>query len=85
MQGVKEEAIELKDSTQETLVKEEIDETNSSKKRDFIIKEYRFTDNIFAFLTHLFIVDASMSASPYNSDKSLLIINNSLTNIFLDN
>jgi len=40
---VKEEAIELKDSTQETLVKEEIEETNSSKKRDSIIKEYRFT------------------------------------------
>ncbi|EGI57625.1 Coiled-coil domain-containing protein 151 [Acromyrmex echinatior] len=39
--GVKEEAIELKDSTQETLVKEEIEETNSSKKRDSIIKEYR--------------------------------------------
>ncbi|KYM93293.1 hypothetical protein ALC53_00230 [Atta colombica] len=38
---VKEEAIELKDSTQETLVKEEIEETNSSKKRDSIIKEYR--------------------------------------------
>ncbi|XP_011066927.1 PREDICTED: kinectin-like [Acromyrmex echinatior] len=41
LQGVKEEAIELKDSTQETLVKEEIEETNSSKKRDSIIKEYR--------------------------------------------
>lgn len=41
MQGVKEEAIELRDSTQETLVKEEIEETNSSKKRDFIIIEYR--------------------------------------------
>ncbi|XP_029164962.1 centrosomal protein of 290 kDa [Nylanderia fulva] len=41
LQGVKEEAIELRDSTQETLVKEEIEETNSSKKRDFIIKEYR--------------------------------------------
>ncbi|KMQ91482.1 putative coiled-coil domain-containing protein 151 [Lasius niger] len=39
--GVKEEAIELRDSTQETLVKEEIEETNSSKKRDFIIIEYR--------------------------------------------
>ncbi|XP_070520930.1 outer dynein arm-docking complex subunit 3-like [Cardiocondyla obscurior] len=41
LKGVKEEAIELKDSTQETLVKEEIEETNSSKKRDSIIKEYR--------------------------------------------
>ncbi|XP_011697609.1 PREDICTED: rho-associated protein kinase 1 [Wasmannia auropunctata] len=41
LQGVKEEAIELKDSTQETLVKEEIEETNSSKKRDSVIKEYR--------------------------------------------
>ncbi|CAL1684067.1 unnamed protein product [Lasius platythorax] len=41
LQGVKEEAIELRDSTQETLVKEEIEETNSSKKRDFIIIEYR--------------------------------------------
>ncbi|XP_070157234.1 outer dynein arm-docking complex subunit 3 [Polyergus mexicanus] len=41
LQGVKEEAIELRDNTQETLVKEEIEETNSSKKRDFIIKEYR--------------------------------------------
>ncbi|KYM96935.1 hypothetical protein ALC62_12405 [Cyphomyrmex costatus] len=39
--GVKEEAIELKDSTQETLVKEEIEETSSSKKRDSVIKEYR--------------------------------------------
>lgn len=41
MQGIKEEAIKLKDSTQETLVKEEIDETNSSKNRDSIIKEFR--------------------------------------------
>ncbi|XP_012059262.1 PREDICTED: probable inactive protein kinase DDB_G0270444 [Atta cephalotes] len=41
LQEVKEEAIELKDSTQETLIKEEIEETNSSKKRDSIIKEYR--------------------------------------------
>ncbi|XP_028050424.2 uncharacterized protein LOC105839819 [Monomorium pharaonis] len=41
LKGVKKEAIELKDSTQETLVKEEIEETNSSKKRDSIIKEYR--------------------------------------------
>ncbi|XP_018401762.1 PREDICTED: uncharacterized protein LOC108778936 [Cyphomyrmex costatus] len=41
LQGVKEEAIELKDSTQETLVKEEIEETSSSKKRDSVIKEYR--------------------------------------------
>ncbi|GAB1870037.1 Coiled-coil domain-containing protein 151 [Camponotus japonicus] len=41
LQGVKEEAIELRDNTQETLVKEEIEETNSSKKRDFIIKGYR--------------------------------------------
>nr|XP_012235692.1 PREDICTED: filamin A-interacting protein 1-like [Linepithema humile] len=41
LQGVKEEAIELKDSTQETLVKEEIEKTNSSKKRDSIIKEFR--------------------------------------------
>lgn len=41
---MKEEAIELRDSTQETLVREEIEETNSSKKRDSIIKEYRFAD-----------------------------------------
>jgi len=38
---VKKEAIELRDSTQETLAKEEIEEMNSSKKRDSIIKEYR--------------------------------------------
>lgn len=48
LQGVKEEAIELKDSTQGTLVKEEIEETNSSKKRDFIIKECRSAnDSLF--------------------------------------
>ncbi|XP_014482614.1 PREDICTED: protein Hook homolog 3 [Dinoponera quadriceps] len=41
LQGVKEEAIELRDTTQETLVKEEIEETNSSKRRDSVIKEYR--------------------------------------------
>ncbi|XP_011872644.1 PREDICTED: eukaryotic translation initiation factor 4 gamma-like [Vollenhovia emeryi] len=41
LQGVKEEAIELKDSTQETLAKEEIEETSSSKRRDSVIKEYR--------------------------------------------
>jgi len=41
LQGVKKEAIELRDSTQETLAKEEIEEMNSSKKRDSIIKEYR--------------------------------------------
>ncbi|XP_032691100.1 protein Hook homolog 3 isoform X2 [Odontomachus brunneus] len=41
LQGVKEEAIELRDSTQETLAKEEIEETNSSKRRDSVIKEYR--------------------------------------------
>ncbi|EFN88792.1 hypothetical protein EAI_13034, partial [Harpegnathos saltator] len=39
--GVKEEAIELRDSTQESLVKEEVEETNSSKRRDSVIKEYR--------------------------------------------
>ncbi|KAL6264583.1 hypothetical protein P5V15_004685 [Pogonomyrmex californicus] len=41
LQEVNEEAIELKDSTQEALVKEEIEETSSSKKRDSIIKEFR--------------------------------------------
>ncbi|XP_025156752.1 myosin-9 [Harpegnathos saltator] len=41
LQGVKEEAIELRDSTQESLVKEEVEETNSSKRRDSVIKEYR--------------------------------------------
>ncbi|XP_050453809.1 trichoplein keratin filament-binding protein isoform X2 [Cataglyphis hispanica] len=41
LQGVKEEAIELRDNTQETLVKEEIEEINSSKKRDSVIKECR--------------------------------------------
>lgn len=39
---MKEEALELRDSTQKTLVKEEIEETNSSKKRDSVIKEYRY-------------------------------------------
>lgn len=48
---MKEEAIELKDSTQESLVKEEIEETNSSKKRDFIIKECRSTNDLFQELS----------------------------------
>lgn len=39
---MKEEAIELRDSTQESLANEEIEETNSSKKRDSVIKEYRY-------------------------------------------
>ncbi|KAG7209236.1 hypothetical protein KM043_015357 [Ampulex compressa] len=41
LQGVKEEAIELRDNTQETLTKEEIEVTNSGKERDLVIQNYR--------------------------------------------
>lgn len=54
---MKEEAIELRGSTQETLAKEEIEEMSSSKKRDIVIKEYRYeltgaSNSIFNFVSH---------------------------------
>ncbi|XP_017795299.1 PREDICTED: coiled-coil domain-containing protein 151 [Habropoda laboriosa] len=41
LQGVKEEAITLKDNMLETLIKEEIEVTNSSKERHAVHEEYR--------------------------------------------
>lgn len=41
-QRVKEEAITLRDNTQETLIKEEIEVTNCSKERNAVLEEYRF-------------------------------------------
>ncbi|XP_076232923.1 coiled-coil domain containing protein 151 [Calliopsis andreniformis] len=41
LQGVKEEAIKLKDNTQETLIREEIEVTNCSKERNAVLEEYR--------------------------------------------
>nr|XP_012145054.1 PREDICTED: golgin IMH1 [Megachile rotundata] len=41
LQRVKEEAITLRDNTQETLIKEEIEVTNCSKERNAVLEEYR--------------------------------------------
>ncbi|XP_076674685.1 outer dynein arm-docking complex subunit 3-like [Andrena cerasifolii] len=40
-EGVREEAIKLKDNTQGTLIKEEIEVTNCSKERNAVLEEYR--------------------------------------------
>lgn len=42
VQGVREEAITLKDNMQGMLIKEEIEITNCSKERHAILEEYRF-------------------------------------------
>lgn len=41
IQNVKKEAIELRDTTKETLTKQEIEAMNTSKARDFVILDYR--------------------------------------------
>ncbi|XP_076653638.1 outer dynein arm-docking complex subunit 3-like [Halictus rubicundus] len=41
LQAVKEEAIKLRNNTQETLIKEEIEVTNCSKERNAVLEEYR--------------------------------------------
>ncbi|XP_043276162.1 uncharacterized protein [Venturia canescens] len=41
LQNVKEEAIELRDTTKETLTKQEIEAMNTSKARDLVILDYR--------------------------------------------
>ncbi|XP_034188285.2 outer dynein arm-docking complex subunit 3-like [Osmia lignaria lignaria] len=41
LQRVKEEAITLRDNTQETLIKEEIEVTNCGKERNAVLEEYR--------------------------------------------
>lgn len=41
-QGVREEAITLKDNMQGMLIKEEIEITNCSKERHAVLEEYRF-------------------------------------------
>ncbi|CAK9823048.1 Outer dynein arm-docking complex subunit 3 [Anthophora retusa] len=41
LQGVKEEALQLKDNMQETLIKEEIEVTNCSQERHAVLEEYR--------------------------------------------
>lgn len=48
-QGVREEAITLKDNMQGMLIKEEIEITNCSKERHAVLEEYRF-DFFFFFL-----------------------------------
>lgn len=47
-QGVREEAITLKDNMQGMLIKEEIEITNCSKERHAVLEEYRF-DFFFFF------------------------------------
>lgn len=42
VQGVRGEAIKLKDNTLGTLIKEEIEVTNCSKERNAVLEEYRF-------------------------------------------
>ncbi|XP_015434232.1 PREDICTED: coiled-coil domain-containing protein 151 [Dufourea novaeangliae] len=41
LQSVKEEAIQLRNNTQETLIKEEIEVTNCSKERNSVLEDYR--------------------------------------------
>lgn len=46
-QGVREEAITLKDNMQGMLIKEEIEITNCSKERHAVLEEYRFDSFFF--------------------------------------
>lgn len=46
-QGVREEAITLKDNMQGMLIKEEIEITNCSKERHAVLEEYRFGSFFF--------------------------------------
>lgn len=51
-QGVREEAITLKDNMQGMLIKEEIEITNCSKERHAVLEEYRF-DSFFFLIENL--------------------------------
>lgn len=55
VQGVREEAITLKDNMQGMLIKEEIEITNCSKERHAVLEEYRFEyANMVSFFFFLF-------------------------------
>lgn len=53
-QGVREEAITLKDNMQGMLIKEEIEITNCSKERHAVLEEYRFEQAPFPFFFFFF-------------------------------
>lgn len=53
-QGVREEAITLKDNMQGMLIKEEIEITNCSKERHAVLEEYRFEQAPFSFFFFFF-------------------------------
>lgn len=60
-QGVREEAITLKDNMQGMLIKEEIEITNCSKERHTVLEEYRFElTNRLHFLSFFFFLVANL-------------------------
>lgn len=61
-QGVREEAITLKDNMQGMLIKEEIEITNCSKERHAVLEEYRFEPtNRLDFLSFFFFFSSKFN------------------------
>lgn len=63
VQGVREEAITLKDNMQGMLIKEEIEITNCSKERHAILEEYRFEyANRFRSFSFFFFLSSNVKS-----------------------